>query len=399
MVANISPSAVTPLLPFLASNADSAEPPPATLGRFVILNQLAEGGNGRIFQAYDPELQRRVAIKALKKFSPSRLKRFKREAQLLAGLYHPHILSLHEILISADHPNTTYLIMPLVDGPITSKLIQSLGKIPEHITCIIGHQIAKALQFSHKLGVIHGDVKPDNILLDPHTGRALLSDFGSAFYLEPNKTLSARKRPYGTANFMAPECFTHIPPAPPEDIFALGVTLFVLLTGRYPFDTQDDISFPDHVPVYLQKLISRCLHDIPAKRPNAASVAETLRSKLSDQVDDEAQLAAFLQGLPAPPAPPTIRQESETHPGSQHPRTILGGLLHRPAAKFLAACFLIAAMVAIPLALKQAHRIADDAVKPKPTITDIRSGETPLPSDLMDVSPTPESPLPSDLYP
>ncbi len=204
------------------------------LGPYQILAKIGQGGMAPIFKAYQPSLDRCVAVKVLLPSfaakSEAFVKRFQREAKSIARLHHPNILPVYDFGIDRDY---YYIVMRYVEGAQTLSSIISHAPTHERIFDLIS-QIANALAYAHKNGVIHRDVKPSNILLDE--GWALLSDFGLAKVAETTTKLTDTGKGIGTPAYMSPEQALGDPIDHRTDIYALGVVLYELLTGTIPHD-------------------------------------------------------------------------------------------------------------------------------------------------------------------
>jgi eukaryotic-like serine/threonine-protein kinase len=261
------------------------------LGPYQVLAKLGEGGMGEVYRARDTRLQREVAIKILPEIfasDPERLARFEREAQVLAALNHPHIAQIYGIEESGA---VRALVMELVEGETLADRI-ARGPMPVDEALPIARQIAEGLEAAHERGVIHRDLKPANIKMTPG-GIVKILDFGLAKLTEPNvpdgrQALSMSPTItspvvntgvgvlLGTAAYMAPEQARGRPVDKRADIWAFGVVLYELVTGRRPFDGADVTDAiaavlkeaPDlaSAPRHLQPLLARCLEKDPARR-------------------------------------------------------------------------------------------------------------------------------------
>src|SRR5512147_1102695 len=217
-----------------------------TLGNFEITSQLGRGGMGEVYQAKDQKLGRDVAIKVLpEKFATDadRLARFQREAKLLASLNHPNIAAIYGL---EESNGTSFLVLELVEGETLADQIKR-GPIPVEESLKLALQIAEALEAAHEKGVIHRDLKPANIKVT-HDGKVKVLDFGLAkafageqaeLNLSNSPTLSeaATKQGFilGTAAYMSPEQARGRAVDKRADIWAFGVVLFEMLTGRSLF--------------------------------------------------------------------------------------------------------------------------------------------------------------------
>jgi Tol biopolymer transport system component len=271
------------------------------LGSFEILGPLGAGGMGEVFRARDTRLNREVALKRLPSAvaaDPDRLARFTREAQLLAALNHPNIAHIHgleEAPGEPGHPPARALVLELVEGPTLAERIAA-GRLPLDEALAIARQVAEAVDYAHEQGIIHRDLKPANIKLRPD-GVVKVLDFGLAKALGVPGTGSSANHDLtnsptftdshtaagvilGTAAYMAPEQARGRLVDRRVDVWALGVVLFEMLTGRRPFagetisdtiaailkDDPDWSTLPPATPAGLRRLLARMLEKDPRKR-------------------------------------------------------------------------------------------------------------------------------------
>jgi len=203
-----------------------------TLGQYQIIEQLGQGGMATVYKAYQPSLDRHVAVKILPAqlaSDESFVARFIQEARSVAKLRHPNIVTVHDFGTEGD---VLYIVMECVDG---GTLRQFLGKPVDLVTVErMIHQIGSALGYAHAQGIVHRDVKPGNVLLDKE-GWLLLSDFGIAKALESQEGITKTGMGVGTPEYMAPEQAQGQAVDGRADIYALGVMLFELVTGQVPF--------------------------------------------------------------------------------------------------------------------------------------------------------------------
>jgi serine/threonine-protein kinase len=279
--------------------------PQKSIAHYRITSKLGEGGMGEVWRATDTKLSRDVAIKVLPEAfaaDPDRLARFTREAQVLASLNHPNIAAIYGVEDRA-------LVMELVDGATLAERIAQ-GPIPLEEALPIARQIADALEYAHEHGIIHRDLKPANIKITPE-GRVKVLDFGLAKALSgetassdpvnsPTLTIGATVAGVilGTAAYMSPEQAKGKPADRRSDIWAFGVVLAEMLTGRslYTGDTISEIlasvlkeapaldTLPDATPPAILRLIRRCLERDTRRRLQAIGEARFLLEEPAEAV-------------------------------------------------------------------------------------------------------------------
>lgn len=268
-----------------------------TLGnRYRIESLISEGGFGRVYRAFDPELQRHVAVKVPKSHRIAQNDHFLEEARKAAKLKHPNIVTIHDV---GREDGVVFIVADLIEGNSLDQLIESNRPSHKEAARIVA-EIADALQTAHNHGFLHRDIKPANILLDKQ-GHAHVADFGIASAVEH---ISQAEMPSGTLAYMAPEQLgdeSHLI-GTRTDIHALGVVFYELLTGKLPFDCEspnilrDSIRFrPPHpmtstncsIPDHLQRICLRCLSKHPSDRfGSMAEFATALRSATSERKPD-----------------------------------------------------------------------------------------------------------------
>lgn len=202
------------------------------VGKYTLLGKLGEGSMATVFNAYDNELEREVAIKMLKyhlAFNPEFTSRFEQEAKIIASLSHPNIVNVYEIL--AEY-STRFIVMEKLPGQNLSNFQKTNGVFSPYSTRVILSQLADALKYAHNLGeygIVHRDIKPSNIVVDD-TGHIKLTDFGVAGP-PSDKEINIE----GSPSYLAPEIINGGAVDYRADIYALGVTAFHMLSGRLPF--------------------------------------------------------------------------------------------------------------------------------------------------------------------
>lgn len=206
---------------------------------YRIVRRLAQGGMGVVYEAEHPVLRRRVALKVLRPqvaALPDALARFRREAQVLARLEHPHAVRVYDFVETGRQP---FLVMEYVEGESLASRLAASGPLGFDDVCTVARQVLDVLEVAHAQGVVHRDLKPANLLLDAARGPGLyvrVVDFGVALLQEPTQArLTADGVVTGTAEYMSPEQVAAASLDGRSDLYALACVLFELLTGRPPF--------------------------------------------------------------------------------------------------------------------------------------------------------------------
>jgi serine/threonine protein kinase len=264
----------------------------AALGEsYAVEGKLGAGGFAVVYLVRDVNLKRKLAVKVLSPdviASHSVLERFKREAETIAQLSHPHIVPLHFI---GQKDDLVYLVMQAIDGGSLAERMTREGQLPIEEAARIFSEVASALAHAHKRGVIHRDIKPQNVLLDAESGRALVTDFGIARTAEGGN-LTATGMVVGTPAYLSPEQVTGEPSDHRADIYALGVMMYEMVSGQPPFTGATPTAVlmkrlagppqplralrPD-VPQALEELVDACLATDPNERlQNAADITRAL---------------------------------------------------------------------------------------------------------------------------
>jgi serine/threonine protein kinase len=207
------------------------------LGPYRVVAQLGKGGMATVFKAFQPSMDRYVALKVLPRHlaeeDPQFSLRFQQEARVLAQLQNPHILPVFDF---GEAEGYTYLVMPLVSGGTLADRLQGQPLPLSQVRTIIS-QVGDALDYAHSRGVVHRDVKPSNVLMDER-GNALLSDFGIAKLVEGTQHFTQTGGIVGTPAYMSPEQGMGLKIDRRCDIYALGIILYQMVTGRVPFEAE-----------------------------------------------------------------------------------------------------------------------------------------------------------------
>ena len=288
------------------------------LGNYELVRPLGEGGMAQVFLARDIRLGREVAVKVLDEHlaeRPGFRERFLREGQVAAALDHPNIVPLYDFGETGPHP---YLVMPYISGGSLQDELRRAPLSPSEVAAY-GMQIADALAYAHERGVVHRDVKPANMLLHAD-GRLMLSDFGLAKILDgsPRRTSRLGRPDAGTPEYMAPE---QIEGRTDErsDIYALGVVLYLLLTGKLPFAGSSATEVMEshlyrlptpprrlnpRVPAAMQEVVLCALSKLPEDRYQRAS--ELGAALMGALVAGDVEPPPFALATPAPASLPPI---------------------------------------------------------------------------------------------
>src|SRR5436190_6853937 len=206
----------------------------ALAGRYSIDRELGRGGMGIVYMAREVHLDRPVAIKLVPPervvAQPQLRDRFLREARLAAKLSHPNIIPIHAV---EERDGFVYYVMAYVDGETLTQRVRSRGPLPATEAARMLREVAWALSYAHGQGLVHRDVKPDNILLEHSGGRVLVADFGIA---AAAGEASADGGIAGTPEFMSPEQALGASVDARSDLYSLGATAFYAFSGRFPFE-------------------------------------------------------------------------------------------------------------------------------------------------------------------
>jgi len=258
--------------------------------RYRVVKLLGRGGMGAVYRVRDLELDRDVALKLIRPeiaADPGTLERFRREIQLSSRITHRNVLRVYDL---GEVEGIRFLTMQFVDGDDLASLIKREGRLPVPRVLAIFGEICKGLAAAHEQGVVHRDLKPQNIMLDA-AGTAYVTDFGIAKSLA-GTGMTEMGAILGTPSYMSPEQVRGEPAGPRSDIYALGVILYEMATGQVPF-TGDSVyevmmrrlshkpkpaaTLNPELPVFLQKIMERCMATDPAARyPSADAILADL---------------------------------------------------------------------------------------------------------------------------
>ncbi len=277
----------------LATECNDFLAPPASpdeigrLGPYRVLSRIGSGGMGIVYRAEEAALNRLVALKVMRPAlaaSESARLRFLREAQAAASIRNDHVVAIHRV---GEDRGIPYLAMPLLRGESLEARIRRIGALPPVEVARIGREIAEALVAAHASGLIHRDLKPDNIWLEGEEGRVVVLDFGLARPIGGDSSLSVDGALIGTPSYMAPEQANGDPLDHRCDLFSLGSVLYAMCTGKPPFWGRSDLAtvrlvseqpapsitaLNPRVPDALVRLIEALHAKDPERRPESAVV-------------------------------------------------------------------------------------------------------------------------------
>jgi Tol biopolymer transport system component len=269
------------------------------LGPYEVVSPLGAGGMGEVYRARDERLGREVALKVLPESmasDPDRLKRFEREARATAALSHPNVLAVFDI---GSHDGRTFVVSELLDGATLGTRLE-IGPLPTREALSLAAQACRGLAVAHARGIIHRDVKPDNLFLTK-SGLLKILDFGLAHVSGDSSgatdgTTASRLTDagtiLGTVRYMSPEQAKGLSIDARSDLFSLGVVLYEMLAGRHPFKRatsaetmtailRDDPPMEGSLPSVLDQIVRRCLEKDPEQRFQTARDLEFALSTLS----------------------------------------------------------------------------------------------------------------------
>lgn len=289
----------------------------AMLGRYRIDARLGEGAMADVYRAHDPDIARTVAIKVLKPEyarDPELVTRFVREARAAGALSHSNIVTIFDV---GEAQGAAYIAMELVDGQPLDVVLRNQGRMPYERVLAIGEQLASALAYAHRAGVVHRDVKPSNILLSADGKVAQLLDFGVAHVGDPDLASVNHKlaqtqlgQLIGTPRYMSPEQALGLPVDHRSDLFSLGVVLYEMITGKVAFPGNALATLAIQIAQENVEPIDRTAGDCPpgfrfiidkllAKKPEQRFAnGEALAAALARETAAQGENLLYKRGLP-----------------------------------------------------------------------------------------------------
>ncbi len=264
--------------------------------QFEVVRLVGRGGFAEVYEVQDTELRRRLAVKVLRtdiEWSPDMATRFKQEARAIAQLSHPHTVPIHFV---GEGEGLVFYVMPFIEGLTLADILRADGPLDPKLAAGVAIPILDALDHAHRLGIVHRDIKPDNILVDGSSGRPLLVDFG----ISTMRGIESRPEDLvvGTPHYMSPEqALGERDVDARADIYAMGAVLLQMVTGRPPFEgatsgeilakhIADPLDLPDDdalLPDWLRQVIERALQKRREDRfESAGAMLTALREGLPD---------------------------------------------------------------------------------------------------------------------
>ncbi len=243
--------------------------------RFRLEEKIGSGGMSTVYRAFDPTLERWVAIKLMHRDiseDPDQLERFRREARAVARLSHPHVVTVIDF---GEDDGTPYIVLEYVEGETLKERIKRMGRLPVAEAVAYAIEIGRALSCAHAERLVHRDVKPQNVLIDMD-GRGKVTDFGIARSLEAHG-LTAPGRVLGTTDYVSPEQALGNEVTEQSDVYSLGIVLFEMLTGEVPFKADSQVAV-------AMKHVREPMPDVQRRRPEvSASLAAVLEHSTSKE--------------------------------------------------------------------------------------------------------------------
>jgi predicted Ser/Thr protein kinase len=279
----------------------------ALAGEYSLQRELGRGGMGIVYLARDVQLDRDVAIKVLPahlaRTAESR-ERFVREARTAAGLSHPNIVPIHRV---GEAGGFVFFVMSYVEGETLGERLRARGPLPPADASRVMREVAWALAYAHGRGIVHRDVKPDNILLEAGTGRALVTDFGIAHVSAHDRPVTDPGKIMGTAHFMSPEQAANEPVDGRSDLYSLGVVGYLTASGRLPFESPNLHALLVRQATEAAPSVMQAAPGLPSAL--SAAIDRCLARDPADRYPDGEAMAAALAPTPdaRPALPPTLR--------------------------------------------------------------------------------------------
>jgi serine/threonine-protein kinase len=299
-------------------------------GRYRVIHGIGSGGMALVYQALDLNLQRQVAVKVLREdliADPAFTARFLQEARSAANLVHPNIVTVYDFGHDAGR---YFLVMEFVDGMELKTLLRRRGRLPVEQAADLMIQICAGVGYAHRAGLVHCDLKPQNILVSADL-RAKITDFGIARALATIPPDETNEVVWGSPQYFAPEQAAGGPPSPASDVYALGVILFEMLTGQLPFRADDSAGLAElhlratppsprridpSIPASLEQITLKVLSKEPSARYRTADQLGRVLISFAPRGAGATLAASPLPVEPARHAPEAQTRQMEAGAGS-----------------------------------------------------------------------------------
>jgi serine/threonine-protein kinase len=296
-------------------------------GRYELERKIGEGGMARVYIGRDLRLNRRVAVKIPHPHiiaDGDFLSRFRHEAQAAAMLTHPNLVDVYDVGQDGD---IHYIVMEYVEGTDLKTLINREAPLPIARAITIAEQIARGLHAAHRVGLVHRDVKPQNVIVTPD-GSVRITDFGVA-KSHLSTALTETGVSFGTVDYISPEQAQGLPAGPQADIYALGVVLYEMLTGRLPFSGNNAVavamkhvaeapppprSLNRQIPPHIEALVLRAMAKDPNQRPRSAEEFARLLTGVSQLSEQETVVGPGVVRPSVQPRPPGLPPTAQPRP-------------------------------------------------------------------------------------
>jgi serine/threonine-protein kinase len=304
--------------------------------RYRLIEQIGSGGMAVLYKAQDLELGRLVAIKLLRPSlvgDPEFLVRFKREARAAANLSHPNIVTVHDV--GQDGPNTHYIVMEYVPGQNLKQIVRAKGAFEVDAALAVIVEVCKGVGYAHRAGLVHCDVKPQNIMVTPDNS-IKVTDFGIARALTAQQAEEIEDVVWGSPHYFSPEQAAGEAPTPASDVYSIGMVLFELLTGQLPFRGDDYrelamahltqeppslLTVNPALPQELDRIVRKVLSKESSARYRTADQLGRILQKYREEGQQPTASFVVRPSTPQPeqPAPPTTSPAPRVSPRGVQP--------------------------------------------------------------------------------
>jgi serine/threonine-protein kinase len=296
--------------------------------RYKVLSQIGAGGMSLVFKAQDMSLGRAVAIKVLRETytrDTEFLNRFLQEARAAANLAHPSIVTVHDF---GEDSGRYYIVMEFIEGQTLKQIIRDEAPLNLERTIDYATQICAGVGYAHRAGLVHCDLKPQNIMITPE-GRVKVTDFGIARALISIHPQEANEIVWGSPQYFSPEQATGSAPTPASDVYSIGIMLYEMLIGRLPFQSEtptvlalmhvrDEVPslslYNPAIPESIERIVKKILSKEPALRYRNADQLGHILHSYGERGTDVTMGRAAVAVTPSSPPPPVRPSPSVTTP-------------------------------------------------------------------------------------